>query len=146
MLTAFLRTMAEDEHMNFSIRILITTACAIILSTQVIFSRQAHEPGNAVDSADPNAQPCLLAHDIGNVVMTLSNRGALGAEGVGSLAPGAPGDVTIIDPDQAWKVDAREFYSKGRNCPFDGLVLQGKAVITMVEGRIVARDGKIVAD
>lgn len=70
----------------------------------------------------------------------------LDAEGIGSLAPGATGDVTIIDPDQEWKVDAREFYSKGRNCPFDGLVLQGKAVITIVKGRIVARDGKIVAD
>ncbi|MDI6774121.1 MAG: dihydroorotase [Verrucomicrobiota bacterium] len=70
----------------------------------------------------------------------------LDAEGVGSLAPGASADVVIIDPDREWKVDAKEFHSKGRNCPFDGLALQGKAVITMVEGKIVARDGKIVAE
>jgi dihydroorotase len=70
----------------------------------------------------------------------------LDAEGIGSLAPGAAGDVAIIDPDHRWKVDATEFHSKGRNCPFDGMVLQGKAVLTLVEGKIVARDGKIVAD
>jgi dihydroorotase len=70
----------------------------------------------------------------------------LDAEGIGRLAPGAAGDVAIIDPDQMWKVDAREFYSKGRNCPFDGLTLQGKAIVTIVAGRIVARAGKIVVD
>jgi len=70
----------------------------------------------------------------------------LDAEGIGRLAPGAAGDVAIIDPDQVWQVDAREFYSKGRNCPFDGLALQGKAIVTIVAGRIVARAGKIVVD
>ena len=87
-----------------------------------------------------------LKQAIDKMTITPARIFGLDAEGIGSLAPGATGDVTIIDPDQEWKVDAREFYSKGRNCPFDGLVLQGKAVITMVEGRIVARDGKIVTD
>lgn len=70
----------------------------------------------------------------------------LDADGIGSLAPGAMGDLTVIDPDREWKVDASAFYSKGRNCPFEGLVLQGKAVLTMVGGRVVARDGRVVAD
>jgi len=70
----------------------------------------------------------------------------LEAEGIGRLAPGALGDVVIIDPDREWQVNARAFYSKGRNCPFDGLALRGKAVMTIVGGRIVARDGKLAAD
>ena len=87
-----------------------------------------------------------LTQAIEKMTITPARIFGLDAEGIGSLATGATGDVTIIDPDQEWKIDARKFYSKGRNCPFDGLVLQGKAVLTMVAGRIVARDGKIVAD
>lgn len=55
-------------------------------------------------------------------------------------------NLTIIDPDMKWKVDANQFYSKGRNCPFDGWELQGKAVMTIVNGRIVMKDGKIIED
>jgi dihydroorotase len=87
-----------------------------------------------------------LAQAIEKMTIVPARVFGLHAEGVGSLAPGAAGDVTIIDPDQEWKVDAREFHSKARNCPFDGMVLHGRAVVTMVRGRIVARDGKIVAD
>lgn len=64
----------------------------------------------------------------------------------GDLSLGASGDVTIIDPKKKWKVDARKFYSKGRNCPFDGWELQGKAVMTIVAGRIVMKDGMIIKD
>lgn len=64
----------------------------------------------------------------------------------GDLSLGASGDVTIIDPKKKWKVDAREFYSKGRNCPFDGWELQGKAVMTIVRGKIVMKDGMIIKE
>ena len=87
-----------------------------------------------------------LMQAIEKLTITPARIFGLDADGIGRLAPGATGDVTIIDPDLEWKVDATTFYSKGRNCPFDGLVLQGRAVMTMVGGRIVARDGKIVAD
>jgi len=63
--------------------------------------------------------------------------------GVGSLKPGIKADLTLIDLDKKWKVDANRFYSKGRNCPFNGWELQGKAILTMVAGRIVAKDGII---
>jgi dihydroorotase len=68
----------------------------------------------------------------------------LNTHGIGSLTPGSPADLVIIDPDHEWKVNSSEFHSKGRNCPFDGLTLQGRAVLTMVNGRIVARNGKVV--
>ena len=66
--------------------------------------------------------------------------------GVGSLKPGVNADLTLIDLDKKWKVDASRFYSKGRNCPFDGWELYGRAILTIVDGRIVAKDGNIVSE
>ena len=59
----------------------------------------------------------------------------------GTLAIGAPGDVTLLDPDREWTVDKARFASKARNTPFDGWELKGRAVRTMVEGRTVWEDG-----
>jgi len=64
--------------------------------------------------------------------------------GVGSLRPGVRADLTVIDLDRKWKVDANSFYSKGRNCPFNGWELQGKTILTIVAGRIVAKDGVVM--
>jgi dihydroorotase len=61
----------------------------------------------------------------------------------GHLAVGAPGDVTVVDPEASWVADRREFYSKGRNTPFDGRAMKGRAVCTVVGGRVVFRDGKL---
>jgi dihydroorotase len=55
----------------------------------------------------------------------------------GTLAVGAPGDVTILDPGMAWTVDKDKFASKGRNTPFHGWTLRGRAVRTIVGGRVV---------
>jgi dihydroorotase len=53
------------------------------------------------------------------------------------LRPGRAADITIIDPHVAYKVNVKRFQSLSRNCPFDGWQLQGKAVLTMIDGRIV---------
>ncbi len=50
--------------------------------------------------------------------------------------PGSDADVTIIDPQRSWRVDSREFASKSRNCPFDGMELPARAVMTIVGGQI----------
>ena len=55
----------------------------------------------------------------------------------GRLSSGCLGDVTIIDPDLPWTVDAGSFRSKSQNTPFDGCQMKGKAVVTIVGGRIV---------
>jgi len=55
----------------------------------------------------------------------------------GTLKPGAVADVTIIDPGLEWTVDPSKFKSKGRNTPFAGLQLKGKAVYTIVKGKVV---------
>jgi len=54
----------------------------------------------------------------------------------GTLAPGSDADITVIDPSLTWTVNADHFRSKSRNTPFNTWVLQGKAVMTIVEGRI----------
>ena len=66
--------------------------------------------------------------------------------GVGSLTLGVKADLTLIDLDRKWKVDVNTFYSKGRNCPFNGWDLHGKAILTIVAGRIVASEGVIVSE
>ncbi len=57
--------------------------------------------------------------------------------GIGSLAEGAAADITVIDPNMAWTIDASKFASKSRNCPFDGWSVRGRATMTMVAGRIL---------
>ena len=64
----------------------------------------------------------------------------LGVEG-GTLSPGAPADVTVIDPAETWVVDAGAFRSRSRNTPFHGWTLRGRAVLTVMGGRITY-DGK----
>jgi dihydroorotase len=55
----------------------------------------------------------------------------------GSLAEGTVADVTVIDPDVVWTVDPAKFQSKSRNTPFAGWKLKGRAVMTIVDGRVV---------
>lgn len=55
----------------------------------------------------------------------------------GSLKPGSPADVTIIDAEDAYQIDANKFYSKGRNCPFHGWKVKGRVVMTIVGGQVV---------
>jgi dihydroorotase len=53
---------------------------------------------------------------------------------MGRLEPGARADITIFDPAAEVTVDAKSFESKGRNTPFDGMRLRGKAVNVIVAG------------
>jgi dihydroorotase len=60
--------------------------------------------------------------------------------GKGTLSIGADGDVTIIDPDREWTYDVHQSASKSRNSPFHDRSLTGKAVATIVGGKIVWRE------
>ncbi len=62
----------------------------------------------------------------------------------GTLEIGKAADITIIDPEEVRKVNPENFYSKGKNTPFKGMELKGWPVITIVKGKIVAREGSIV--
>jgi dihydroorotase len=54
----------------------------------------------------------------------------------GTLSVGTDADITIIDPNAEWTVKASEFRSKSKNTPFEGWKLKGRAVQTIVGGRL----------
>jgi dihydroorotase len=53
------------------------------------------------------------------------------------LRPGTVADVTVIDPAAEWRVEASRLQSKSKNTPFLGWPMKGRAVFTMVGGRVV---------
>ncbi len=55
----------------------------------------------------------------------------------GTLAPGEPADVVVLDPGATWTVDPSTFFSKSRNTPFAGRELCGRVIRTLVGGRTV---------
>ncbi len=57
----------------------------------------------------------------------------------GTLAIGADADVTVLDPDAEWIYDRAQSASKSKNSPFHGWRMKGRAVLTIVAGKIVAR-------
>ena len=81
---------------------------------------------------------------VGRFVALLSTNPAriLGVPG-GTLAPGSPADVTVF-ADREWTVDPAGFHSQGRSTPFDGVRLQRRAVATIVDGRLIMRDGRLL--
>ncbi len=58
-------------------------------------------------------------------------------DGRGTLAKGAHADVTIFDPKKKWTFEAAQSLSKSRNTPFDGWNFTGRAVATIVGGKVV---------
>ncbi len=59
--------------------------------------------------------------------------------GRGTLAPGAPGDVTVFSTDLEWTYDVNQSFSRSRNSPFDGRTFRGGPVATIVNGEFVWR-------
>lgn len=68
--------------------------------------------------------------------LTAAPARVLGLGELGSLEPGALGDVTVIDPEREWTIDRDAFASKSRNCPFHGWKVKGRAVAVVVGGRV----------
>ncbi len=58
----------------------------------------------------------------------------------GTLSPGADADVTVMDLDREWTFERRDTASKSRNSPFFGWPMKGRAVMTIVGGKIVWRE------
>ncbi len=54
----------------------------------------------------------------------------------GTLKSGHDADVTIIDPTTAWRIDPAKFKSKGRNTPFAGWEVKGRAHSVVVAGKV----------
>ena len=56
---------------------------------------------------------------------------------VGRLAPGAPADLIVVDPDAPWIVDADKLRSRSKNTPFADARMQGQVLRTLVAGHTV---------
>jgi len=76
--------------------------------------------------------------------LTVGPARVLGLPG-GTLAPGAPGDLTLVDPERRWRVDPRELRSRSRNTPFAGWEMTGRAVVVLVGGRVVHEEERPLA-
>lgn len=68
--------------------------------------------------------------------MTVKPAGIIGIDR-GSFSPGAAADITIMDPEAEWVVDPESFLSKGKNTPFAGRAVKGRAAMTIVKGKVV---------
>jgi len=97
------------------------------------------------------ALPLVLTRLVEEKVLTLSQaitRMSLNPAQVlrldkGTLSVGAAADITIIDLDKKLTVKADELESRSKNSPFLGWKLRGAAIMTIVGGEIVMREGRI---
>jgi allantoinase len=64
----------------------------------------------------------------------------------GRLAEGADADLTVVDLERQWQISESALHSKDQVSPWDGVRGIGAPVMTIVRGRIVARDGRPVGE
>jgi len=75
---------------------------------------------------------------LSEVIALMTHKGAeLCKLNAGTLSVGAPADICLFDPDETWTVNAEQFFSKSKNCPWHGAQLKGKVKATFVAGKQV---------
>ena len=62
----------------------------------------------------------------------------------GTLAPDANADVCLFDPEETWTYEAAKGFSKSRNSPWSGQIMTCRVKTTIVGGKIVYTNGKII--
>lgn len=148
-----LRSAADREALR---RALAEGVISVIASDHAPHARE--EKARGYETAPPGV--IGLETSLGVIWTVLVHESLLSAEGAvtamtsgpaavlgmkpAALAEGGLADVTLFDPETQWVVDPGRFQSKARNCPFAGWRLRGRAVATVVAGRVVMREGEIV--
>lgn len=61
------------------------------------------------------------------------------------VAEGEPANLAVWSKDAAWTVSRDGLASKSRNTPYDGMTLKGRTVHTLYQGRVVVKDGRVLA-
>ncbi|MCW4046529.1 MAG: dihydroorotase family protein [Candidatus Bathyarchaeota archaeon] len=84
---------------------------------------------------------------LGQVVHLLAEKPAeiFSLKDRGTLEQGQKADLTVVDLNRKFKIDASKFHSKAKYSPYDGWEVQGKPVKTYVNGLLVMDGGEIVA-
>ena len=67
---------------------------------------------------------------------------AQGGDQGGPIAPGAPANLCVFDPDERWEVDPARLASRSRNTPFAGRTVCGRVRHTVFAGEPVVIDGE----
>ena len=62
----------------------------------------------------------------------------------GRLEEGFDADIVLVDPKAETTINAANFLSKAKYSPFDGMRCQGAVAYTILNGEVVAQNGKIV--
>jgi dihydroorotase len=68
-----------------------------------------------------------------------------GLKSKAQLRKGADGDLVLVDMKKESRIDSSKFFSKAKFSPFDGFKTRGAVQTTISGGRVVYRDGEIVA-
>jgi dihydroorotase len=85
---------------------------------------------------------------IGDVVRLMAEKPAeiFGLNDKGYLKEGNNADITVVDLSKKYRIDASKFHSKAKYSPFDHRIVEGKAVKTFVNGKLIMDEGEIVAN
>ncbi len=62
----------------------------------------------------------------------------------GTLSLGAAADISVIDTEKEYTIDTGKFESKSKNSPFNGWKVKGEAFMTIIDGNIKMKEGKIL--
>lgn len=64
----------------------------------------------------------------------------------GAIQPGSLADIVIVDPDKEVVPSDDAMYSKSAWTPYAGWTLVGVPILTMLRGRVIARDGEVMGE
>ena len=62
----------------------------------------------------------------------------------GAIAVGSDADFTVVDPDREWTIHASSLVGSAGWTPYEGMAVRGRVEMTIIRGRLVARDGRLV--
>lgn len=115
----------KDKEFDFAPNGIIGLETALAISLQILVQQNGFTLPHVID---------LLTRRPANVLKLPA----------GTLAEGAAADICIFDPAERWTYDAKAGFSKSINSPWHGQVLQGRVKWTVVDGRVVFENGKVI--